>query len=200
MGSPSTWMKALDCLADDGSEEDEMMMEGNGKDESMRGDAQTNGDGESVAERAMKRGPQKRYFRQRAHMNPLSDPLFPFPLSPYHVDWHSFYPEKFPARTGPEPDLAEHALSELVPADRPHIDMLDVGCGYGGLTGKDTAVLMPVHMPMPMGMNDMHAHTCFYTIAMLYSVSCGLVNVCQWVLFGTAMIHREFSWTFYREH
>lgn len=36
--------------------------------------------------------PQKRYYRQRAHSNPLADHTFDYPVSPQEVDWGSFYP------------------------------------------------------------------------------------------------------------
>eukprot|EP00033_Pygsuia_biforma_P004708 GCRY01005161.1.p1 GENE.GCRY01005161.1~~GCRY01005161.1.p1 ORF type:complete len:261 (-),score=48.77 GCRY01005161.1:46-828(-) len=67
--------------------------------------------------------PQKRYFRQRAHSNPLSDSAFAYPLNPSCVDWSSFYPAFFP----PE-------VKALPPAEQPKVEIVDVGCGYGGLT------------------------------------------------------------------
>lgn len=56
--------------------------------------------------------PQKRYFRSRAHCNPLSNnDGFQYPVSPDLVDWRQFFPD---SDTGP--------------------DFLDIGCGFGGLT------------------------------------------------------------------
>ena len=57
--------------------------------------------------------PQKRYYRQRAHSNPLSDHTFDYPVSPEVVDWPSLYPD--------------HS------GDGYKVRFLDVGCGYGGL-------------------------------------------------------------------
>ncbi|KAG9509622.1 hypothetical protein GZH46_01854, partial [Fragariocoptes setiger] len=56
-------------------------------------------------------GPQKRYYRQRAHVNPIADHILDHPLSPNLVDWTTFYPHY----------------------DGHKVTALDVGCGYGGL-------------------------------------------------------------------
>lgn len=56
--------------------------------------------------------PQKRYYRQRAHSNPLSDHTFSYPISPKTMDWTELYPE-FTASS--------------------RVEFVDVGCGYGGL-------------------------------------------------------------------
>ncbi|XP_060527678.1 tRNA (guanine-N(7)-)-methyltransferase isoform X3 [Cylas formicarius] len=55
--------------------------------------------------------PQKRYYRQRAHSNPMADHCFDYPVSPDAMDWSKFYPGE-----------------ENTP-----VEFLDVGCGYGGL-------------------------------------------------------------------
>lgn len=54
--------------------------------------------------------PQKRYYRQRAHSNPMSDHNFEYPRTPEVMDWGKIYP-KFEGK----------------------VDFLDIGCGYGGL-------------------------------------------------------------------
>lgn len=36
--------------------------------------------------------PQKRYYRQRAHSNPLADHSFEYPVSPEQADWSALYP------------------------------------------------------------------------------------------------------------
>lgn len=59
--------------------------------------------------------PQKRYFRQRAHVNPIADHDFEYPLSPADIDWSLHY--KF--------DTKSQA--------KPAIRCLDIGCGFGGL-------------------------------------------------------------------
>lgn len=56
--------------------------------------------------------PQKKYYRQRAHSNPLSDHCFDYPLSPEHIDWNDYFGNK---------------------CDGKSVDFLDIGCGYGGL-------------------------------------------------------------------
>jgi tRNA (guanine-N7-)-methyltransferase len=58
--------------------------------------------------------PRKRFYRQRAHCNPLShNDSFGYPLEPKVMDWKEFFPG-FP--------------NGAVPT------VLDIGCGFGGLT------------------------------------------------------------------
>ena len=59
--------------------------------------------------------PQKRFYRSRAHCNPLShNDAFDYPSHPSKMDWSLLYP----------------GFSD------PVVRFLDVGCGFGGLTGK----------------------------------------------------------------
>src|SRR5215468_10517252 len=55
--------------------------------------------------------PKKGNFRQRAHSNPLSDHDMNYPLNPSLFDWHYLFPD----------------------AHNKKADILDIGCGYGGL-------------------------------------------------------------------
>ena len=59
--------------------------------------------------------PQKKFYRQRAHCNPLShNDAFEYPIKPLDMDWTDHY---FPAAPkGSTPTI------------------LDIGCGFGGLT------------------------------------------------------------------
>lgn len=63
--------------------------------------------------------PRKRFYRARAHSNPLSDSHFPVPISPSHVDYSDHFPQLFPS------------VNEGVGSKR--IEFADVGCGFGGL-------------------------------------------------------------------
>jgi len=62
--------------------------------------------------------PQKRYYRQRAHSNPLSDHCFDYPIRPDQMDWRTLYGQHYEPEQGRE------------------VKMADVGCGYGGLLVK----------------------------------------------------------------
>lgn len=64
--------------------------------------------------------PQKRYFRQRAHSNPLADHAFLYPTKPSEMNWHPFYPAIFNEDGTQKNDLRK-------------VEILDIGCGYGGL-------------------------------------------------------------------
>ncbi|XP_065674352.1 tRNA (guanine-N(7)-)-methyltransferase [Hydra vulgaris] len=64
--------------------------------------------------------PQKKYFRQRAHSNPLADHSFLYPVCPAAMNWHPFYPNYF------TPDGSSCNNLEKV-------EIVDIGCGYGGM-------------------------------------------------------------------
>lgn len=36
--------------------------------------------------------PQKKYYRQRAHSNPLADHTFEYPVNPDSMNWKKYYP------------------------------------------------------------------------------------------------------------
>uniref|UniRef100_A0A0M3IBP1 tRNA (guanine-N(7)-)-methyltransferase n=2 Tax=Ascaris TaxID=6251 RepID=A0A0M3IBP1_ASCLU len=59
--------------------------------------------------------PQKKFYRQRAHANPMSDHDLEYPISPAHMDWSKYYGDYVNGR---------------------QVDFVDVGCGYGGLLIK----------------------------------------------------------------
>lgn len=39
--------------------------------------------------------PQKKYYRQRAHSNPLGDHNFDYPINPEKMDWSRWFPQYF---------------------------------------------------------------------------------------------------------
>ncbi|XP_016982539.1 tRNA (guanine-N(7)-)-methyltransferase [Drosophila rhopaloa] len=55
--------------------------------------------------------PQKRFYRQRAHSNPIADHSFDYPARPEDVDWRKLYPSIQPGQ---------------------QVRFADIGCGYGG--------------------------------------------------------------------
>ncbi|CAH2073762.1 unnamed protein product, partial [Iphiclides podalirius] len=60
--------------------------------------------------------PQKKFYRQRAHSNPIADHCFEYPAHPDDYDWSELYP----------------VVKNQEWKDK-CVDFLDVGCGYGGL-------------------------------------------------------------------
>ncbi|XP_063225014.1 tRNA (guanine-N(7)-)-methyltransferase isoform X2 [Bacillus rossius redtenbacheri] len=62
--------------------------------------------------------PQKRYYRQRAHSNPIADHCIDYPKRPCDMDWSQLYPDYFPP-------------GDNIPAKC--VEFADIGCGYGGL-------------------------------------------------------------------
>lgn len=61
--------------------------------------------------------PQKRYYRQRAHSNPMADHCFDYPLTPDDMDWSKYYPQRMEREVG----------------NKSQVEFVDIGCGYGGL-------------------------------------------------------------------
>lgn len=77
--------------------------------------------------------PQKRYFRQRAHVNPIADHDFKYPLNPNETDWSSYY-----------------QFDTLASEEKPTIRYMDVGCGFGGLLISLSAKLPPGSLALGM--------------------------------------------------
>lgn len=73
-------------------------------------------------ENPKKKLPQKKYYRQRAHSNPIADHCFDYPTCPSEMDWSEMYPAYFS-----KPSEG----SEINNTKR--VEFADVGCGYGGL-------------------------------------------------------------------
>ena len=71
--------------------------------------------------------PQKRYYRQRAHSNPIADHCFDYPRTPQEMNWTPHYPEE------PEDPEAEDPGTTPVVVRDPLVRFADIGCGYGGL-------------------------------------------------------------------
>lgn len=59
--------------------------------------------------------PRKKFYRQRAHANPMSDHDLEYPRTPDDVDWTLYYGNYANGR---------------------QVDFVDIGCGYGGLLIK----------------------------------------------------------------
>lgn len=75
--------------------------------------------------------PQKKFYRQRAHCNPLShNDSFSYPLRPNLMDWTvEYYPGW------------EQYKSSGTTADAVVPTVLDIGCGFGGLTVALSTIL-----------------------------------------------------------
>lgn len=69
--------------------------------------------------------PQKRYYRQRAHSNPMADHTFEYPVCPEEMDWSEWYPEFCRPPDEPHDDEPNN--------ERAKVEFADIGCGYGGL-------------------------------------------------------------------
>mmetsp|Transcript_30617 Transcript_30617/g.67813 ORF Transcript_30617/g.67813 Transcript_30617/m.67813 type:complete len:294 (+) Transcript_30617:69-950(+) len=88
--------------------------------------------------------PRKKFYRARAHSNPLSDSLMhDVPLDPSHMDWSELLPSHF----GPD---APSAQGE---GEAPVVRFADVGCGFGGLLIK-LSNLYPETLMVGMELRD----------------------------------------------
>ncbi|KAE8626715.1 hypothetical protein XENTR_v10006723 [Xenopus tropicalis] len=75
--------------------------------------------------------PKKRYYRQRAHSNPMADHTFQYPVKPEIMDWSEYYPDYFKPLV---PDSAHDDAKDLQERKEQHqVEFADIGCGYGGL-------------------------------------------------------------------
>lgn len=83
--------------------------------------------------------PRKRFYRARAHSNPLSDSHFPVPISPSHVDYSVHFPQLF--------------SSSDEGGDSKKIEFADVGCGFGGLL-ISLSTLFPETLMIGMEIRD----------------------------------------------
>ncbi|KAF5768823.1 putative tRNA (guanine(46)-N(7))-methyltransferase [Helianthus annuus] len=83
--------------------------------------------------------PRKRFYRARAHSNPLSDSHFPVPTSPLHVDYSLHFPHFFPS-----PDSQSSSKK---------VEFADIGCGFGGLL-ISLATLFPDTLMIGMELRD----------------------------------------------
>lgn len=83
--------------------------------------------------------PRKRFYRARAHSNPLSDSHFPVPISPQHVDYCLHFPRLFQSS-----DLA---------GGPPKVEFADIGCGFGGLL-ISLSTLFPKTLMIGMELRD----------------------------------------------
>ncbi|GAA5858690.1 hypothetical protein JCM8547_001424 [Rhodosporidiobolus lusitaniae] len=70
--------------------------------------------------------PRKRFYRQRAHANPLSIHHLEYPPSPSQMDWSTHFPTFFDAPKEPG------AGSGVGKGKK--VEFADVGCGFGGLS------------------------------------------------------------------
>lgn len=88
--------------------------------------------------------PRKRFYRARAHSNPLSDSHFPIPISPADVDYSHHFPHFFPT---------EKCGDENNNAPTPKIRFADIGCGFGGLL-VSLSTLFPDTLMIGMELRD----------------------------------------------
>lgn len=84
--------------------------------------------------------PKKRFFRTRAHCNPLSyNDGFAYPVAPDDFDWKAHYPN--------------------IPDEDRVVTVLDIGMGFGGLT-VSLATSLPNNLVLGM---EIRAKVCRYS-------------------------------------
>ncbi|KAL0329499.1 UNVERIFIED_CONTAM: tRNA (guanine-N(7)-)-methyltransferase [Sesamum radiatum] len=79
--------------------------------------------------------PRKRFYRARAHSNPLSDSHFPVPVSPSQFDCTVHYPQFLKSDSSKK------------------IEFADIGCGFGGLL-ISLSTLFPDTLMIGMELRD----------------------------------------------
>lgn len=79
--------------------------------------------------------PQKKFYRSRAHCNPLShNEAFDYPTRPELMDWTEEHYPDHPALDDDDDGEDGGGTSFLGPSATVRPTVLDVGCGFGGLT------------------------------------------------------------------
>ncbi|KAK9497019.1 hypothetical protein O3M35_012811 [Rhynocoris fuscipes] len=63
--------------------------------------------------------PQKKYYRQRAHSNPIADHCLDYPRCPSEMDWNKLYERNKSDQSNESTNI--------------EVEFADIGCGYGGL-------------------------------------------------------------------
>ncbi|KAJ9575080.1 hypothetical protein L9F63_007741, partial [Diploptera punctata] len=61
----------------------------------------------------------EKYYRQRAHSNPIADHCIDYPQTPDDMNWSELYPKYF--------------SKDSVDRNSKCVEFADIGCGYGGL-------------------------------------------------------------------
>ncbi|KAG9448689.1 hypothetical protein H6P81_008654 [Aristolochia fimbriata] len=93
--------------------------------------------------------PRKRFYRARAHSNPLSDSHFPVPVSPSQFEYSLHYPHFYPSEETNETDVGISSAAKT----QPKIQFADVGCGFGGLL-VSLSTLFPDTLMIGMEIRD----------------------------------------------
>ncbi|ESO10415.1 hypothetical protein HELRODRAFT_91834 [Helobdella robusta] len=87
--------------------------------------------------------PQKKYYRQRAHSNPMADHSFQYPACPDQANWSELYPAYFNDEDGVSRDCQTGNIDgDDRNKSKRQVEIADVGCGYGGLL-IELSTLMP---------------------------------------------------------
>ncbi|KAF9613320.1 hypothetical protein IFM89_006830 [Coptis chinensis] len=99
--------------------------------------------------------PRKRFYRARAHSNPLSDSHFPVPLTPSHVDYALHYPQYFQTdhTIADNGDVNNNSTASLHKTQSKKIQFADIGCGFGGLI-VSLSTLFPETLMIGMEIRD----------------------------------------------
>ncbi|GLI65576.1 hypothetical protein VaNZ11_009148 [Volvox africanus] len=103
--------------------------------------------------------PRKRFFRARAHSNPLNVADFDVPTRPEEFDWSEHFPEflkechdrQLQQQQSREEGFAQS--SRLPSPESPAVRFVDIGCGFGGLLVK-LATLYPNTLMLGMEIRD----------------------------------------------
>ncbi|ERM93489.1 tRNA (guanine-N(7)-)-methyltransferase [Amborella trichopoda] len=88
--------------------------------------------------------PRKRFYRARAHSNPLSDSHFPIPITPSDFNYSLHFPHFSNVNSNSEGQQKDSPLL---------VRFADVGCGFGGLLVR-LSPLFPTTLMLGMELRD----------------------------------------------
>ncbi|KXZ57036.1 hypothetical protein GPECTOR_1g97 [Gonium pectorale] len=101
--------------------------------------------------------PRKRFYRARAHSNPLNDASFDVPTRPEDFDWDEHFPEFLQEwrerQQKQQQDAGDAAGPSSSASDTPVVRFVDIGCGFGGLLVK-LSTIYPDTLMLGMEIRD----------------------------------------------
>ncbi|PNH06732.1 tRNA (guanine-N(7)-)-methyltransferase [Tetrabaena socialis] len=126
--------------------------------------------------------PRKRFYRARAHSNPLNDAEFDVPTTPEDVDWSEHYPEVYEELEGRQQQQQGGEAGAPGPSssapEQPAVRFLDIGCGFGGLLVR-LSTLYPDTLMLGMEIRDKVSAYVRERIAALRREQPGLYRNCS---------------------
>ena len=134
--------------------------------------------------------PHKSEYRMRAHCNPLSDMSILYPISPSQIDWSYHYGLLFENSLSKNKLCMNNTKKYLInyssikvnmpevthfeiPQNLPRVNILDIGCGFGGLLFGMSPYLKEGEIALGLEIRDKVTNYVTDRISVIRQNSCG---------------------------